>query len=173
MPYAVSVSLGALIRDSRQAHGWSQSELAARLCDVSGQPSLTREEIARWERGKVIPGPFWLGYLAGTLEVPGSALAEQARLSRVSRRQFLNLSALTAVHGKLASELVGAIGAADAGALMGLQTPHGTDLVIASLADRSAVRTLHRWMLDGSNAVLRVNATGILAKFPQQRSSDE
>src|SRR5262249_58601815 len=44
----------------------------------------------------------------------------------------------------------------------------GTDLVIATMLDASSVRRLHRWMTDGADPVLRVNAAGILAKLPDQ-----
>ena len=49
-----------------------------------------------------------------------------------------------------------------------VQTTHGTDLVIASLADRGTVAHLRQWLDDGDNPVLRVNAAGILAKVPGQ-----
>lgn len=169
MRYAVAMSFGALIRDLRQARGWSQAQLANRLCTESARCTVTREEVSRWERGEVIPGPFWREFLARLLEVPGAVVDEEARLSRVNRRQFLNLAALTAVHGKLAAEMVASIGGGDAAPLTTVQTTHGTDLVIASLADRSAAVRLRRWMTNGSDAVLRVNAAGILAKLPGQK----
>ena len=36
------------------------------------------------------------------------------------------------------------------------------------MADRGTVAHLRRWMDDGNNPVLRVNAAGILAKVPGQ-----
>ena len=162
------MSLGALIRDLRTSRGWSQSELATQLCDVSGHCSLTREDVSRWERGKVIPGPYWLRFLSQVLDVPCAVLDEEARLSRVNRRDFITMSALMAAHGKFAAELLASIAGGDAGALAAVQTTHGTDLVIASLADRPSTVQLRKWMKAGSTAVLRVNATGILAKVPGQ-----
>ncbi len=162
------VSVGALIRDLRVARGWSQGQLAGRLCDISGRDTLSREDVSRWERGKVIPGPYWVGHLALALDVPAAVLGEEARLSRVDRRAFLGLAALTAAHGKLAAETIAAVAGGDAGLLTAQQTSHGTDLVIASMVDASSARRLRRWMSDASDPVLRVNAAGILAKVPDQ-----
>lgn len=162
------MSLGALIRDVRLSRGWSQGQLAERLCDAPGYQFVTREEVSRWERDKVIPGPRWRKVLSTVLDIPPETLDEEARISRVNRRQFMNLAALTATYGKLASEMVGSVAARDPGPLTTVQTKYGTDLVIASLVDRPSVNQLRRWMRDGSNPVLRVNATGILAKVPDQ-----
>lgn len=160
------MALGALIRDLRLARGWSQSQLAERLCVASGEHVVTREEVSRWEREKVIPGPRWRGILSETLGIPGDTLDEEARMSRVNRRAFLGLSALTAAQGKFAAEMLGSVTAKDAGPLTTVQTKYSTDLVIASIVDRPAAVQLQRWMKDGSNPILRVNATGILAKAP-------
>ncbi|MBI3687072.1 MAG: helix-turn-helix transcriptional regulator [Actinobacteria bacterium] len=165
------MSLGALIRDLRKARGWSQSELARRLAETSGRPSLTREEISRWERATVIPGPYWLSHLSTVLGAPADLLAEEARLSRVNRRTFLSLATLTAVHGKLATEMAAGIAGRDPGPLTSVQTTHGTDMVIASMVDRSSATRLRRWMRDGAEPVLRVNAAGILAKLPDQHAA--
>lgn len=86
----------------------------------------------------------------------------------VNRREFLSLSALTAAHRNLASELTASIAAGDGGPLATAQTTHGTDLVIAALTDQGSTRRLRGWMNDGHNPVLRVNATGILAKLQDQ-----
>lgn len=68
--------LGALIRDLRLTRGWSQDDLADALRLASDRDTVTREDISRWERGKVTPGRLWLPHLAGALEVP---LAELQR----------------------------------------------------------------------------------------------
>ena len=86
----------------------------------------------------------------------------------VNRREFLSLSALTAAHRKVASELTASIAAGDGGPLATVQTTHGTDLVIAALTDQGSARRLRGWMNNGHNPVLRVNATGILAKLQDQ-----
>lgn len=167
------MSLGALIHDLRTSRGWSQGRLAEQLCAVSGEQVVSREEISRWERDKVIPGPRWRDVLSETLDVPRDTLDEEARISRVNRRAFLNLTALTAAHGKFAAEMIGSVSAKDPGPLTTVQTKYGTDLVIASLADRRATMQLRRWMRDGSTPVLRVNATGILAKIPDQDTAGQ
>jgi hypothetical protein len=167
------VSFGSLVRDLRHSRDWSQGDLASTLCLVSGRPTIGREEIHRWEVGKVIPGPFWIGYLSKVFDVPLDVLTSEAKLSRMNRRAFLSLSALTVAHGKLAAEMTASIAAGDGGPLAAVQTTHGTDLVIASLTDRSSARKLRRWMYDGDSAVLRVNAAGILAKTPDQDAAEQ
>lgn len=164
--YAVGMSLGALIRDLRMARNLSQADLAALLNRVSGRATRTKEDVSRWERGKIIPSPYWQEHLSRVLNVQRSVLAEQASLDRVNRRDFLSLTALTAVHGKLAADMVGAVAGGDPGPLTTVQTTHGTDLVIASLVDPPSTVRLRSWMWDGGDAVLRVNAAGVLAKLP-------
>lgn len=163
-----------MIRDLRLAKGLSQGQLAKRLHEVSGT-AIGRERVSRWERpqGGVIPSDYWLGHLACALEVPFSALTFEASLSRMDRRAFMRLTALTATHGKVASDMVSSIAGSDTGPLTTVQTTHGTDMVIAALADAACLKQLRRWMYDGANPVLRVNAAGILAKVPgQERAVD-
>lgn len=49
-------SLCSMLRELRSRHGLSQYDLAGQLNDASGNSSITREDISRWERGKRIPG---------------------------------------------------------------------------------------------------------------------
>lgn len=167
-----SASLGSLIKDLRLARSWSQTDLADTLCGVSGRPTICREEVHRWETGKVIPGKFWLSHLAQVFDMPLDVLTSQAKLSRMNRRAFMSLSALTVAHGKLASEMVASIAQSDFGPLTKVQTTHGTDLVIASFTDSPARRRLRTWMHDGDSPILRVNATGILAKVPDEDTAE-
>jgi transcriptional regulator with XRE-family HTH domain len=167
------VSLSQLIRDLRSRAELSQTQLAERVCIVSGRPTVTRDEIKRWESGRVIPSRYWLTHLADALNAPADCLVEEARLTRMERRAFLSLTALTAVHGKLAAELTASIAARDDGPLTSVQTTHGADLVIASFTDRRARANLQRWMYDGSTPILRVNAAGILAKTPGQTAATD
>jgi hypothetical protein len=167
------MALGGLIRDLRLSLGWSQTDLAVALCSISGHPTIGREEVHRWEVEKVIPGKFWLSHLAAAFKMPLDVLAAEAKLSRMNRREFLSLSALTVAHRKLAAELTTSIASSDAGPLATVQTTHGTDLVIAALSDKASKRNLKRWMYDGDNPILRVNATGILAKLPSQEEADQ
>ena len=85
----------------------------------------------------------------------------------MNRRAFPSLTALAATHGKLATDVFSSIAGRDPGPLATVQTTHGTDLVIASMADKGAVRSLRTWMTDGDTATLRVNAAGILVKLPE------
>jgi transcriptional regulator with XRE-family HTH domain len=166
-------SFGSLIKDLRQSRDWSQTDLANALCQVSGRPTIGREEVHRWEAGKIIPGRYWLTYLAQCFDVPLDLLTSQAKLSRMNRRAFMSLSALTVAHGKIASEMTASIADGDYGPLTQVQTTHGMDLVIASLADRSSRRKLRGWMSDGHSPILRVNAAGILAKTPDQDTAEQ
>ena len=169
------MSFGDLIRDLRIAHDprWSQADLAEELCRVSGRSTIGRDEVKRWEAEKVIPGPFWINYLSQVLNIPRDVLTSEAKLARMNRRAFLSLSALTVAHGKLAAEMSASIAGSDYGPLTSVQTTHGTDLVIASILDRSSKTKLRRWMYDGDNPILRVNATGILAKTPGQSAAED
>lgn len=78
-------SIGVLIRAAREQGGLSQYALAARLAALSGRESLTRHEVARWERGKRIPGPYWRKWLSFALDLPLDQLLAAARSTR-SRR---------------------------------------------------------------------------------------
>jgi transcriptional regulator with XRE-family HTH domain len=167
------VAIGALIRELRQARGWSQDDLAAKIRDVSMRATKTREDVSRYENEKVIPGPTTRRHLAIAFDIPEAVFTEEARLSRVNRRAFLSLAALSAAHGKIAAETIAAVSSGDPALLTAGQTTHGTDLVIASLVDIPAARHLRRWMADADDPVLRVNAAGILAKLPDQDPARE
>lgn len=168
------VAIGQMIKDLREAKGLSQGELAKKLYEASGC-AIGREKISRWERVErgVIPSNFWLEHLAHCLDTTFSVLEYEASVSRVNRRRFVQLSALTAAHGGLAGEMISSIAASDTGPLTTTQTTHGTDLVIASLADAACIRRLRRWMAGASQPVLRVNSAGILAKVPGQDHAAE
>ncbi len=86
----------------------------------------------------------------------------------VNRRDFFTVTGLVAGNAKLAAELAASVAGNDPGPLTIVQTTHGTDLALATLADRGTVAHLRRWLDDGHDAVLRVNAAGILAKIPGQ-----
>lgn len=165
-------SMGALIRDLRTARGWSQGQLADELCRASGHPTVTREEISRWERGVRVPGPFWLPHLADVLQTPQGVLENE----RLKRRAFLQVAALAPIAGMLpvagdalgitVDDVVASVAGGDFSPLTELQTAHAADLAVATVSshDRASLLHLARWSRDGESDVLRVNAAGILAK---------
>jgi hypothetical protein len=65
--------------------GISQYDLAERLVEVSGNPSMTREQVNRWERHKRLPTPYWRRYLAIVLDVPRPVLDRATALARQQR----------------------------------------------------------------------------------------
>lgn len=166
--------LGDLIRDLRMSLGLSQKQLAEELCAVSGRPTMTREEVSRYENDRRCPGPFWMPHLASVLHVPLSVLES----AKVRRREFVTAAALApllpASVRQTADEMFSSVAGGDASPLAKIQTSHQTDLLISALAvqDRTSVRRLVRWMDDGDSDVLRVNAAGILAKAQRLELSD-
>ena len=75
-----------LLAQRRTAKGWSQGDLATKLHAMSGNDSVTREEVSRWERGKRIPGPYWRGWLSRVLDTPCAELEVAAAVARWRRR---------------------------------------------------------------------------------------
>ncbi|KJY29557.1 DNA-binding protein, partial [Streptomyces sp. NRRL S-444] len=94
------MDIGELIRELRAAHGWSQGRLADEINTVHGT-TLTREYIARWERGKVTPRGFYLAALSSVLDVPLGVLEDP-----MMRREFLTDVAGTAIAPVIASDLL-------------------------------------------------------------------
>ncbi|WIY00860.1 helix-turn-helix transcriptional regulator [Amycolatopsis mongoliensis] len=76
-----------LLAERRSAKGWSQEDLATRLHAMSGNASVTREEVSRWERGKRIPGPYWRSWLSRVLDTPCDELELAAAVARRRRRK--------------------------------------------------------------------------------------
>lgn len=70
----------------RQGQGLTQCELAERLLVASGNTSITREEVSRWERGKRIPGPYWRSWLCRVLDTPQQELERAAAFGRRLRK---------------------------------------------------------------------------------------
>ncbi|MFI1152553.1 multiprotein-bridging factor 1 family protein [Streptomyces sp. NPDC020817] len=94
------MDIGELIRELRTAHGWSQARLADEINTVHGT-TLTREYVARWERGKVTPRGFYLAALSSVLDVPLAVLEDP-----MMRREFLTDVAGTAIAPVIASDLL-------------------------------------------------------------------
>lgn len=162
-------TVGDVICALRSKLGWSQGRLADELGRASGHPSITREYVSRWEHGRKIPGPYWIGHLAAVLQVPRWVLEDHVR-----RRDMLKLTGVAAL-GAVAGisedstdsqELFASIAAGDAQPLARIQTSHATDLSLGNLvtAERPVMWRLARWADDGDSDILRVNAAGVLAK---------
>ncbi|WP_242910858.1 helix-turn-helix domain-containing protein [Actinomadura terrae] len=94
--------LGTLIRDLREALGYSQGRLADLLCESAGRATVTREDVSRWENGKRTVGPFWLRHFAAVLEVPLEVLED----AKLHRRQFITSVAATSIAPVVASDLI-------------------------------------------------------------------
>lgn len=75
------MTLGQVICELRSGMGMSQGRLADELNKTSGHSTLTREDVSRWERGKRMPGSFWLPHLSIALKVPLAQL-EAAKIDR-------------------------------------------------------------------------------------------
>jgi transcriptional regulator with XRE-family HTH domain len=71
-----------LIRRFRHRQGLSQQALAEKLAVISGNSSVTREHVSRWERGKRIPNPYWRVWLGRALEIPPEWLERAAMIAR-------------------------------------------------------------------------------------------
>lgn len=78
--------IGALIERARQQCGLSQYGLADVLAALSGNESVSRDEVKRWERGKRVPGPYWQRRLSVALGLPFDRLSTAARSARRGRR---------------------------------------------------------------------------------------
>jgi transcriptional regulator with XRE-family HTH domain len=63
-------TIGPLLARLRRERGWSQPRVADLLNTASGNPTLTRHEISRWEREKPVPTRYWLEWLAIVFDVP-------------------------------------------------------------------------------------------------------
>ncbi len=63
----------------------TQAALADRLSSVSGNASVTRDQVTRWERGGRVPSPYWRHWLAITLDVPPGQLDRAAHRARAVR----------------------------------------------------------------------------------------
>ncbi len=97
------MAVSKLIRDLRNARGWSQGRLAEALNSASGHTTVTRETVSRWETGRIeCPTPFWLRYLAETLQVPLDVLESE----KLDRRQFLTDFAATSIAPMVAADLI-------------------------------------------------------------------
>ncbi|MEU7020161.1 helix-turn-helix transcriptional regulator [Streptomyces sp. NPDC046203] len=94
------MTIGVLITDLRKTRGWSQGRLASEINAAFGT-NLDREYVSRWERSKVVPGPFYLRCLSAVLDVPLAVLEGE-----VKRRTFLTDAAGAVIAPAVASDLL-------------------------------------------------------------------
>lgn len=86
----------------------------------------------------------------------------------VNRRDFLSVTGLVIATTKVVTELAASVAGNDPGPLATVQTTNQVDSALAAYVDQGTVNHLRKWLDDGSDSVLRVNAAGILAKLPGQ-----
>lgn len=146
--------IGEALREARNAAGMS-------LCVMATRTHYSKSYLSMVEAGKRTA-------TADVVNAYERVLGIGQLGDEMNRRGFFKVASLVAGNTKLAAELAASIAGNDPGPLAAVQTTHGTDLAIATLADRGAVAHLGRWLDNGDNPVLRVNAAGILAKVPGQ-----
>jgi hypothetical protein len=78
-------AIGPLMVRMRAELGISQYGLAERLVEVSGNTSVTRDQVNRWERHKRIPTPYWRRHLAAVFGLPIQEVDKAAALARKLR----------------------------------------------------------------------------------------
>jgi transcriptional regulator with XRE-family HTH domain len=101
-------SLGALLARTRLDTGKSQLRIAELLCATSGQPTVTRHEVSRWEREERIPNDYWLRWLATVLEITLDELERAAAVAR-ERRSQLGYPAVTGHRRLVADDRCGSL----------------------------------------------------------------
>ncbi len=149
-----AMMVGEALRDARNAAGIS-------LCVMATRTHYSKPYLSMVETGK-------RAATTGVVKAYERVLGVGQLGGDMNRRDAFKVASLVAANIKIATELAASIAGNDPGPLAAVQTTHGTDLAIATLADRGAVVHLEKWLDDGDNAVLRVNAAGILAKVPGQ-----
>jgi transcriptional regulator with XRE-family HTH domain len=94
--------IGALLTRLRRDQGKSQLHLAELLCAQSGQATVTRHEVSRWERGVRIPHGYWLRWLAVALDVPLDTLRVAAfRARRLGYQSSHGVTGRAAAHTRV------------------------------------------------------------------------
>lgn len=78
-------AIGPIMVRMRAELGISQYGLAERLVEVSGNTSVTRAQVNRWERHKRIPTPYWRRHLAAVFGLPIQQMDKASALARKLR----------------------------------------------------------------------------------------
>lgn len=147
--------LARLRRDARM----SQRGLAERLCAVSGVPSVTRNEVGRWEQGRRIP-EAWLAAIATVLGVPLDDLERVAAWARGERPDSLPgalatladllpdgdaLTPATATHGRrIGASTVASLAARVHALRLADDLLAGRDLIVPASRELAGAVRLHR-----------------------------
>jgi hypothetical protein len=63
----------------------TQAALANRLASLSGNLGVSRDQVARWERGGRVPSPYWRDWLGVALSLPRAELERAAIRARAVR----------------------------------------------------------------------------------------
>ncbi|MFI1577082.1 transcriptional regulator [Embleya sp. NPDC020630] len=79
--------VGALIARVRRQQGKTQQRLADLLCEASGDATVTRHEVSRWERGTRLP-TRWLPWISTVLGISRDELEAAAAPLRGRRSQI-------------------------------------------------------------------------------------
>ena len=127
-----------------------------RLLAIAGASSATLGACVDWDR---------LDQTARTTCLDAATANEYAALNAQSVAHLFRLDRWQC---QVVTELAASVAGNDPGPLAAVQTTHHVDMAVAALADHRAITYLRRWLDDGGDSVLRVNAAGILAKLPGQ-----
>jgi transcriptional regulator with XRE-family HTH domain len=85
MERSTDAQISDLIRQGRAHRGMTQAALASRLADLSGNLGVSRDQVARWERGGRVPSPYWRVWLGLALNLPRAQLDRAAVRTRAVR----------------------------------------------------------------------------------------
>lgn len=144
------------------------ARLAARLSfgDVAKAGNIDRSDLCHMEMGRKT--------------ATENLVRAYEKALGMNRREIIALAAtslgaaLTPSQGEDTAEIYAAIATGDEAPLTTVQTTHAMDHAIQRLAarDRRSIGKLRHWLDDGHDAVLRVNAGGILAKTQDPELAD-
>lgn len=87
--------MGNLIRERREKHGWTQTELAARIEGELGPGGhLHQRAVSKWEKGESRPGPEKVAAVERVLDLKAGQIA---RLAYPTLRKPSGVAALSGV----------------------------------------------------------------------------
>jgi transcriptional regulator with XRE-family HTH domain len=159
---ALDVELSALVKP--EGDGPAIRERATTMADEMNRRELLRLlAIAGASSATLGAGVDWDRLDHHALD---AATAEEHTALDVQLQRIF--AASVAGNAKVVTELAASVAGNDPGPLATVQTTHHVDMAVAALADHRAITYLRRWLDDGRDSVLRVNAAGILAKLPGQ-----